>query len=76
MKELIEAMAKVLVDHPQAVRVQVVAGEQTAVFELGVAPQDIGQVIGKQGHTADALRTIIQSVGTKHHKRYRLEILG
>ncbi|MBI1748945.1 MAG: KH domain-containing protein [Acidobacteria bacterium] len=76
MKELIEAIAKALVDNPNEVKVQVLEGQQTTVFELRVVPDDIGKVIGKQGRTAEAIRTILQSAGMKHRKRYMLEILG
>lgn len=76
MKELIEAIAKALVDNPNQVQVQVLEGQQTTVFELRVVPDDIGKVIGKQGRTAEAIRTILQSAGMKNRKRYMLEILG
>lgn len=76
MKELIEAIAKALVDHPNEIQVKVLEGQQTTVFELRVLPEDIGKVIGREGRTAEAIRTILQSVGMKHHKRFLLEILG
>ena len=76
MKELIEAIAKALVDSPNDVQVLVLEGQQTTVFELRVLPDDIGKVIGKQGRTAEAIRTILQSAGMKHRKRFMLEILG
>ncbi|GBD97426.1 hypothetical protein BMS3Abin06_02324 [bacterium BMS3Abin06] len=75
MKSLIEQMAKALVDRPEEVSVAVVDGERTAVFELRVAKSDIGKVIGKQGNTARAMRTILSAAGTKLGKRYVLEIL-
>ncbi len=75
MKALVEQMAKALVDGPDEVSVSVVDGERTAVFELRVAKSDIGKVIGKQGNTARAMRTILSAAGTKLGKRYVLEIL-
>jgi predicted RNA-binding protein YlqC (UPF0109 family) len=75
MKALIELMAKYLVDKPEEVAVTNVDGERTAIFELRVAKNDIGKVIGKQGNTARAMRTILSAAGTKHDKRYVLEIL-
>jgi predicted RNA-binding protein YlqC (UPF0109 family) len=75
IKTLIEQMAKSLVDKPEAVAVAEVEGEKTVVFELRVAEGDIGQVIGKQGNTAQAMRTILSAAGTKLGKRYVLEIL-
>ncbi|MCX5718267.1 MAG: KH domain-containing protein [Nitrospirae bacterium] len=75
MKELVERMAKALVDKPEDVAVSEVAGEQTTVFELRVAQTDLGKVIGKQGKTARAMRTILSASGTKIGKRCVLEIL-
>jgi len=75
MKSLIEQMAKSLVDRPEEVSVAEVQGERTVVFELRVAKSDIGKVIGKQGNTARAMRTILGAAGTKLGKRYVLEIL-
>ena len=75
MKELVEMMAKALVDNPEEVAVAEVDGEKTAVFELRVAKSDIGRVIGKQGNTARAMRTILSASGTKLGKRCVLEIL-
>ena len=75
MKALIELMAKSLVDNPEEVAVAEVEGERTSVFELRVAKSDIGKVIGKQGNTARAMRTILSAAGTKLDKRYVLEIL-
>ncbi|MBI1810593.1 MAG: KH domain-containing protein [Nitrospirota bacterium] len=75
MKELVERMAKALVDKPEDVSVSEVAGEQTTVFELRVAQTDLGKVIGKQGKTARAMRTILSASGTKIGKRCVLEIL-
>ena len=75
MKELVELMAKSLVDKPEEVVVAEVQGEKTAIFELRVAATDIGKVIGKQGNTARAMRTILSAAGTKLDKRCVLEIL-
>jgi len=75
MKELLEMIAKVLVDNPEQVQVTEVEGEQTTVLELRVAQTDLGKVIGKQGRTARAIRTILGAAGMKIHKRFVLEIL-
>ena len=75
MKELIQYIAKALVDSPDDVRVSEVVGEQTTVIELHVAKEDIGKVIGKQGKTARAMRTILSAASTKIRKRSFLEII-
>ncbi|MCL4476970.1 MAG: KH domain-containing protein [Nitrospirae bacterium] len=75
MKELVESMARALVDSPEEVIVKEVDGERTTVFELRVATSDLGKVIGKQGKTARAMRTILGAAGTKIGKRCVLEIL-
>lgn len=75
MKELVQLIAKYLVDHPEEVRVQEMEGEKTTVIELKVAQDDLGKVIGKQGRTARAMRTILSAAATKIHKRAVLEIL-
>lgn len=75
MKDLVEEIAKALVDAPDEVQVREVAGEQVTVFELRVAPDDLGKVIGKQGRTARSIRTLLGAVGTKLNRRYSLEIL-
>lgn len=75
MKELIEYMAKALVDNPDEVSVSEVGGEMTSVIELKVAKSDLGKVIGKQGRTARAMRTILSVASTKMQKRAVLEIL-
>ncbi|HSB51903.1 MAG TPA: KH domain-containing protein [Dissulfurispiraceae bacterium] len=75
MKALIETMAKSLVDRPEDVRVTEIEGEKTTVFELRVSQGDLGKVIGKQGKTARAMRTILGAAGTKVGKRCVLEIL-
>jgi uncharacterized protein len=75
MRQLVEQIAKALVDQPEQVEVREVAGEQTSVLELRVAQEDLGKVIGKQGKTARAVRTILAAAGMKLHKRFVLEIL-
>ena len=75
MKDLIEYMAKVLVDKPDEVKVTELEGKQTSVIELRVAKEDLGKVIGKQGRTARAMRTILGAASTKMKKRSVLEIL-
>ena len=75
MRELIEAIAKALVDNPDQVSVRAVEGEQITVLELRVNPSDLGKVIGKQGRTARSIRTILNAAGMKLHKRFTLEIL-
>lgn len=75
MKDLLELVAKALVDRHDQVSVKVIEGEQTTVLELRVAPEDLGKVIGKQGRTARAIRTILSAAGMKLRKRFVLEIL-
>jgi len=75
MKELIEMIAKALVDNPEQVVVNAIDGEQSTVLELKVAQADLGKVIGKQGRTARSIRTILGAAGMKLRRRYTLEIL-
>jgi len=75
MKELIKQIAQALVDNPDGVEVTIVEGEQTSVIELRVAKEDMGKVIGKQGRTAHAMRTILSAASMKFNKRAVLEIL-
>jgi len=75
MKELVELIAKSLVDNPADVRVTEIEGAQATVLELRVAEGDLAKVIGKQGRTARAMRTILGASGTKLRKRFVLEIL-
>ncbi len=75
MKELIEQIAKALVDSPEEVSVTAVEGQQVTVLELRVAQGDLGKVIGKQGRTARSIRTILGAAGMKLKKRFTLEIL-
>jgi len=74
MKELVETIARALVDHPAHVHVTVVEGPQGAVLELRVHPEDLGKVIGRQGRTAKAVRTLLAACSMKLRKRYTLEI--
>jgi len=75
MKDLIKYIAQALVDNPDRVEVSEVQGEQTSVMELRVAKEDLGKVIGKQGKTAKAMRTILSAASAKVHKRTVLEII-
>ena len=75
MKDLISYIAKALVDKPEEVGVTEIEGEQTSVLELKVAKEDLGKVIGKQGRTARAMRTILSAASTKINKRSVLEII-
>jgi hypothetical protein len=75
MKDLIKYIAQALVDNPEKVEVSEVQGEQTSVIELRVAKEDLGKVIGKQGKTAKAMRTILSAASAKVHKRTVLEII-
>lgn len=72
---MIETMSKALVDKPEEVSVNEITGEKTTVYELKVAPGDLGKVIGREGKTAQAMRTILSAAGTKMGKRCVLEIL-
>jgi hypothetical protein len=75
MKELVEFMAKSLVDNPDAVTVNEVDGEQSIILELKVAPEDMGKIIGKQGRIAKAIRTVVKAVAVKQNKRIIVEII-
>jgi hypothetical protein len=75
MKELLELIARALVDRPDEVSVTEIEGEQTTVLELRVAREDLGKVIGKQGRTARAIRTLLASSGMKLRKRVVFEII-
>jgi len=75
MKELVETIARALVDHPDEVKVASIEGPQATVLELRVHPEDLGKVIGRQGRTAKAMRTLLGASGMKVHKRFTLEIL-
>lgn len=75
MKKLVEEIVKLLVDKPNEVNVNEIAGEQAVVLELSVSKEDLGKVIGKRGHTAQAIRTILNAAGMKAKKRYLLQII-
>ena len=75
VKDVIEAIVKALVDDPDEVEVKEIDGDATTVLELRVAHQDLGKVIGKQGRTARAMRTLLRAAGMKLKKRFVLEIL-
>ena len=75
MKELVELMARALVDDPEGVEVREVPGERETVLRLSVAPADLGKVIGRQGRTAKSIRTILAAAGTRLRKRVVLEIV-
>ncbi|MEE8424037.1 MAG: KH domain-containing protein [Thermodesulfobacteriota bacterium] len=75
MVDLIEHIAKALVDNPDEVKVSEIEGERTSVIELAVAKEDLGKVIGKQGRTARAMRTLLTASSTKLNKRSVLEII-
>jgi len=74
VRALVEQIAKALVDAPDQVSVNQIDGE-TTVFELTVAPNDVGKVIGKQGRVARALRSLVSATGVRAHKRYDVEIV-
>jgi uncharacterized protein len=75
VKAWVETMARDLVDRPEEVEVQVVEEEGATVLELAVDPKEMGRVIGRQGRTAQALRTLLDVAGAKHGRNYELEIL-
>jgi len=75
MKELLETIAKALVDHPEEVYVNEVEGEKSLILELQVSKEDMGKVIGKQGRIAKAIRTVIKAAAVKENKRVVVEIL-
>jgi uncharacterized protein len=75
MRELVEIIAKSLVDDPDKVQVNEVLGEQCIILELKVAPDDMGKVIGKQGRIAKAIRTVVKAAAIKENKRVVVEII-
>src|SRR2546428_11361159 len=75
MKELVESIARALVDHPEEVNVRSVEGSQATILELRVHPEDLGKVIGRQGRTAKAVRTLLGAAVMKVRKRFTLGIL-
>ena len=75
MQELVEYLAKSLVDEPEKVRVKTVEKDDVVVIELNVAEGDMGKAIGKQGRIAKAIRTVVKAASTKEHKKYTVEII-
>lgn len=75
MRELVEIIAKALVDQPEEVEVREIQGEQSLILELKVSPEDMGKVIGKQGRIAKAIRTVVKAAATKENKRVMVEII-
>jgi hypothetical protein len=75
VKELVELIAKSLVDDPDKVQVSQLDGEQSSIIELKVAPEDVGKIIGKQGGNVQAIRVILGAAGMKLKKRFVLEII-
>ncbi|TET24040.1 MAG: KH domain-containing protein [Candidatus Stahlbacteria bacterium] len=75
MKELLEYVVKALVDNPDDVQIQEIAGERTIIYELKVGEGDLGKVIGKEGRMAKAIRTILTAASMKKGKRAQLEII-
>ncbi|MCD2501617.1 KH domain-containing protein [Clostridium sp. NSJ-145] len=75
MKELVEVIAKSLVDNPNEVRVNEVQGEQSLILQLKVAPEDMGKVIGKQGRVAKAIRTVVKAAALNEEKKVAVEII-
>ncbi len=76
MKEVLEVLAKSLVDNPDAVSVTEIEGERETVLELRVADDDMGKVIGKQGRIAKAIRTVVKAAASRENKRAVVEIIG
>lgn len=76
MKELVESIAKQLVDKPDNVHVNMIESEHTSVIELKVEKEDMGKIIGREGRTAKAIRTILSAAGNKLKKRFVLEIVN
>jgi predicted RNA-binding protein YlqC (UPF0109 family) len=75
VKEMVESIAKLIVDKPNEVKVNLLEGTQTNVIELRVAKEDLGKVIGKEGRNAKAIRTLLNAIGNKINKRIHLEII-
>jgi predicted RNA-binding protein YlqC (UPF0109 family) len=75
VRELVELMARALVDDPEGVEVLEITGERETVVKLSVAPADLGKVIGRQGRTANSIRTILAAAGSRVRKRVVLEIV-
>jgi len=75
MRDMVEFIAKALVDHPEAVQVRQIEGERAIVIEVKVAPDDVGKIIGKQGRIVNALRTVVKAAAVRTGKRVTVEIL-
>lgn len=75
MKELVEILAKALVDQPEKVVVDLIEKDKSIVIELKVAPEDMGKVIGKQGRIAKAIRMVVKAAAAKHKKKVMVEII-
>ncbi|NLM44191.1 MAG: KH domain-containing protein [Clostridiales bacterium] len=75
MRDLVEVIAKALVDKPEEVKVREIKGDKSIIIELSVAPEDVGKVIGKQGRIAKAIRTVVKSAAAKTDKKVIVEIL-
>jgi len=75
MKELIEVIAKALVKNPEQVEVTEQADRETLIYEIKVAPEDMGKIIGKQGRIAKAMRTVVKAAATRENKRVMVEII-
>ena len=76
MREVVEHIARSLVDHPEAVRVSEVTGERSVTLQLSVAPEDMGKVIGKGGRTARAIRAVVRAAATRAGTAAAVEIVG
>lgn len=75
MKEILESMLKPLIDNKEAISINQVDKDKITIFEVRVAPEDMGKVIGKEGKIAKAIRTILRAVGTKEHKKVTVEFM-
>lgn len=75
MKEILESMLKPLVDNKEAISINQVEKDKLTIYEVRVAPEDMGKVIGKEGKIAKAIRTILRAVGTKEHKKVTVEFM-
>ncbi|MBP8645816.1 MAG: KH domain-containing protein [Syntrophobacteraceae bacterium] len=76
MKELVEFLVKSLVDHPEEVSLNQQEADDTLLMELKIAPDDLGKIIGKNGNTINAIRTVLQAAASSHKKRARLEVIA